>query len=198
MRGITHAVLGGATGLGVAALAGVTRENWLPAYLVGIGIGLLPNIDHLAPALARREGPVARFAQALGDPAGEGRKLTHSLWALLVVGLAVLLGRLVGWVEAWAAWAALGAYLFHLLGDMWAYTGGVQLLAPFGEAVVVPPASNLRLRRGGLGESWILVAAAFIGIWVLSPWVVSLVMHYLAVSRPPIDVGGLVKIIRLG
>lgn len=172
MRGITHAVLGGAAGVGVAALAGADPGNWAAAYVLGGLVALVPNVDHVAPALIRRGGKLAPIGRALRGESGLERGITHSLWLLLVVGLFLILSvGVLSWIEPWIAWAALGALWSHILGDMGTLFG-VRLLAPYGEAVVVPPPSNMRLVRGGTGEVLLLLATGFVGIAVLMNWAV--------------------------
>lgn len=173
MRGGTHALVGGAAAVGLVALTGT--DNLAAAFVVGVGVGLLPNVDKVAPWLAARggQGWLGKLARALGDVDGDGREFTHSLWLFGGLALLLLVTALLGLVQGWAAWAAGGAYLSHILGDMWAKWGGVKILAPYGEAVYFPPWSRLRLNRSGLGEILVMISAGFVGIWALAPWLVA-------------------------
>lgn len=179
MRTVTHVVLGGAAGVGAAALAGTPPEMWPAAYVVGAIVAPIPNVDRLAAPLIRRGGWLAMLGRAMGGEKGQRGEFTHSLWALLGLALGLAIAHLLGGIEAWVLWAALGAYLSHILGDMWMLFGGVRLLAPFGESVVVPPVSSLRLYRGGLAEVILFLVMGFVGILLLSSWAVPRVLQFI-------------------
>lgn len=179
MRTVTHIVLGGAAGVGTAALAGVPPETWAAAYVVGALVAPVPNVDRLAAPLIRRGGWLAQLGKALGGEEGQRGEFTHSLWAWLGVGGALLGAHLGGWIGAWILWAAWGAYLSHILADMWMLFGGVRLLAPYGEHIVVPPVSSLRLYRGGLGEVILFLVLGCVGIALLSSWAVPRILIFI-------------------
>jgi inner membrane protein len=161
MKGHSHIILGAAAGLAGYAVGLIHPVGW--AHIAGcvvasIAGSLLPDLDSDESTLrqmtgtARSNGCLGRLVSGMvGVVTGGHRAATHTLTALLVVGL-------FAWKveQPWALAFAVG-YLAHIVADMLTHAG-VPLFWPISDRRIHLLPGPLRVTTGSFIEYLVTIA----------------------------------------
>lgn len=121
MNGITHAVVGLASGLAAAHFQQLVGTSIMVCAGAGLIGGLLPDIDH-------PKASISKYAVGVGGAARlfiSHRGATHTLlFAALLIGVLLVIGAPV-----WAVTAFAAGFLLHIVCDM-VTPQGLRILRP--------------------------------------------------------------------
>ncbi len=173
MTASTHIAFGLLSAAGAFSLTSVPLHQDVSAVGGAILGSLLPDIDSPKSSIGR----MLPFVSAPIEQRWGHRAVTHSLLALLALGL-VTLPLFFYWGSCFTA--LLTGYASHLFADC-ATKSGVPLFYPNPAVCVFPANDRYRIRTGSLvGEGLVLV----------------LLLILLAVSMPVLRVGGIWRAVR--
>lgn len=152
MMGTTHAAIGALVGLVAASQINSEPSSAIALGVLGAFIALLPDIDHPNSKIRQRTGWIGHAALFWLPHRG----ITHTLWAVLLVGLIAYVLLPVP-----LAIVITAAYASHIIADAMT-PSGIRLLMPMKWKLRSP----LPIRTGGAVE-WLFSLGVMVTIGIL-------------------------------